>query len=200
MQDDEIGSRYTQVADLYIDMFGSPDRVDAADRAFIARHLGNVTGPVLDVGCGPGHLTAHLADLGVSARGIDLVPDFVHNARSTRPDLDFAVGSMRALDVPDGSLGGILAWYPLIHHEPHEVAEIVAEFRRAMVGGGVLVVGFFEGDVVESFDHKVTTAYRRPVDGMSAVLAAAGFVEVERTRRAGTDAARAHAALAVRAR
>ncbi|MFI8774476.1 class I SAM-dependent methyltransferase [Gordonia sp. NPDC062954] len=200
MQDDKIGSRYAQVADLYIDMFGSPDRVDAADRAFIARHLGDVSGPVLDVGCGPGHLTAYLADLGVAARGIDLVPGFVHNARSTRPDLDFTVGSVRALDVPDGSLSGILAWYSLIHHDPHEVAEIATEFRRAMVGGGVLVVGFFEGAVVEPFDHKVATAYRRPVDDMSAVLAAAGFVEIERTRRAGTDTARAHAALAVRAR
>ena len=30
-------------------------------------------GPVVDVGCGPGHVTAHLAGLGVDVRGVDLV-------------------------------------------------------------------------------------------------------------------------------
>jgi hypothetical protein len=65
---------------------------------------------------------------------------------------------------------------------------------------GTLVVGFFDGENVEPFEHKVTTAYRWPVDQMSETLSAAGFVEVDRLRRPGTVQGRSHAALALRAR
>ena len=61
---------------------------------------------------------------------------------------------------------------------------------------GKLVVGFFEGGEVEPFDHKVTTAYRWPADEMSRMQSRAGFVAVDRLRRAGTDRIRPHVALA----
>lgn len=62
--------------------------------------------------------------------------------------------------------------------------------------GGTLVVGFFEGDTVEALAHKVTTAYRWPVDEMARMLAAAGFSEVDRLRRPGSADVRPHAVLA----
>lgn len=43
--------------------------------------------PVADFGCGPGHVTAHLDSLGVSAFGIDLSPRMVEIARRRYPDL-----------------------------------------------------------------------------------------------------------------
>ncbi|MCZ8377539.1 class I SAM-dependent methyltransferase [Mycobacterium sp. CPCC 205372] len=200
MVDADIRRSYTEIADTYIDMFGAVEHVDPEDLQFLRRHLGRSDGTILDVGCGPGHLTAYLTELGLTTRGVDLVPAFIDSARSQWPGVEFAVGSMRALDVPDGSLGGILAWYSLIHCEPTALAAVLAEFRRAMKQGGILVVGFFDGDELEPFDHKVTTAHRWPVDQLSRLLSAAGFVETERMRRAGTDRARPHAALAVYAK
>jgi triacylglycerol lipase len=45
----------------------------------------------------------------------------------------------------------------------------------------MLVVGFFDSDSdVSEFDHKVTTAYRWPVDVFAEQLTEAGFTEVER--------------------
>lgn len=199
MTDAVVRRRYTEMADIYIRMFGAVAHVDPEDLGFLARNLGHCNGTVLDAGCGPGHLTAYLTSLGLTARGIDLVPHFIANACSNWPAVDFAVGSLRALDVTDRSLNGMLAWYSLIHCEPCELAEVFNEFHRAMSNGGTLVVGFFDGGEVESFDHKVTTAYRWPADEMSRMLALAGFVEVDRLRRAGTDATRPHAALAARA-
>ena len=198
MTDADVRHRYTEVADAYIRMFGAVPQVDREDLGFLARNLGHCEGTVLDAGCGPGHLTAYLTDLGLTARGIDLVPRFIGNARTNWPAVDFAVGSLRTLDVADGSLHGILAWYSLIHCEPSELAGVVDEFHRAMSPGGTLVVGFFDGDQVESFDHKVTTAYRWPADEMSRILSQAGFVEVDRLQRVGTDSTRPHAALALR--
>jgi SAM-dependent methyltransferase len=50
-----------------------------ADLSVVCR----VTGPVLDIGCGPGRLTRALALNRVSVLGIDVTPDAVHLARST---------------------------------------------------------------------------------------------------------------------
>ena len=195
-----VRHRYTEISDAYIQMFGAVAHVDPDDLQFLTRNFGQCDGPILDVGCGPGHLTGHLATLGLQSTGIDLVPEFVENARAHWPEIEFAVGSMRDLDVPDGSLGGILAWYSLIHYQPAELPEILSGFRTALDHNGILVVGFFEGEHVEPFAHKVTTAYRWPADEMSEMLSAAGFGEVDRLQRPGADDVRPHAALALRAR
>jgi SAM-dependent methyltransferase len=50
-------------------------------------------GPVADLGCGPGHMTAHLHSLGATAFGIDLSPETVAVARRTHPDPQFDEGS-----------------------------------------------------------------------------------------------------------
>lgn len=194
-----VGRSYAQVADLYIRMFGTIANVDPEDLRFLARNFDRCAGAVLDAGCGPGHLTAYLTDLGLTARGVDLVPAFIANARSNWPDIDFATGSMHSLDIPASSLSGILAWYSLIHYETDCLTTVLAEFARTISPGGTLVVGFFEGDDVEPFGHKVTTAYRWPVDRLSRTISASGFVEVDRLQRPGTDRVRPHAALAFRA-
>ena len=199
MTDAVVRRRYTDIADVYIRMFGAASHVDPEDLTFLERNLGHCEGTVLDAGCGPGHLTAYLKNLGVSAEGIDLVPAFISSARSNWPDLDFTVGSVHSLDAPDNSLDGILAWYSLIHCGPSELATVLNEFRRTLRDGGRLVVGFFDGDDIETFDHKVTTAYRWPADELSRRLSMAGFIEVDRLQRAGTGSTRPHAALVARA-
>lgn len=181
-------------------MFGTVASVHPDDLRFLERSFRRCDGTILDAGCGPGHLTGFLTDLGLRAMGIDLVPAFIETAQAHRPELEFAVGSMNLVDLQGGSLSGILAWYSLIHYEPDAVGDILLTFRTALSDNGTLVVGFFEGDRREPFEHKVTTAYRWPVDEMSKLLSAAGFVEVDRLRRPGTDSVRPHAALALLAR
>src|SRR5829696_5730527 len=110
--------------------------------ALVARHLSIRPGAVLDVGCGPGQLTAHLRSLEVDATGLDLVPEFIDHARVTHPDGRYALGSMHQLPVPDRSVAGILAWYSLIHLPPDDLDGVLAELRRAMAPAGTLVVGF----------------------------------------------------------
>ena len=89
---------YASVADLYIGLFGTSEQVHADDLAFISRHLSRTDGVVLDLGCGPGHITGHLRSLGVDAIGIDLVPEFIAHARAAHPDGEYRLGSMRSLD------------------------------------------------------------------------------------------------------
>lgn len=193
---EEVRRAYASVAELYIDLFGTRERVHADDLAFIGRQLADAPGPVLDVGCGPGHLTDYLRSLGVDATGIDLVPEFIAHARAAHPSGTYHLGSLDDLAVADHSIAGILAWYSLIHLPPRRLDGVLAGFRRAMAPGGRLVLGVFDGDEVAAFDHKVVTAYRWPVDEFVERLARAGFTEVERLRRPGDGDRRSHAAIA----
>jgi SAM-dependent methyltransferase len=52
-------------------------QADAADRAVLAHCVGHT----LDVGCGPGRMSAHLMEQGHSVLGIDIVAEAVRQAR-----------------------------------------------------------------------------------------------------------------------
>lgn len=60
---------------------------------------------------------------------------------------------------------------------------MLAEPHRALVSGGKLVVGFFDGDEIEAFEHKVVTTYRWPADELSARGPARWADGVRRPRR-----------------
>jgi SAM-dependent methyltransferase len=155
------------------------DLLADADRDLIARWADGVTGPVLDVGCGPGHWTAFLRDRGVAAEGVDLTPEFVAGARRRFPGVPFRVGAMAGLAVPDGALAGILSWYSIIHTAPGQVPAVLTEFSRCLRPGGSLRLGFCEGPVLEPFDHAVVTAHFWPVADLRRELEAAGFAVLE---------------------
>ncbi|MEU4401028.1 class I SAM-dependent methyltransferase [Micromonospora orduensis] len=199
MNVERVRQAYSSVAELYIGLFGSREQVHPDDLAFIGRHLAGRPGAVLDLGCGPGHLTDHLRSLGVDATGLDMVPEFIDHARATHPGGRYRLGTIDTLDVADGSLSGLLAWYSLIHLPPADLDGVLARLRRAVAPGGTLVVGFFDAAEVGAFDHKVVTAYRWPVDEFSARLARAGFTEVERLQRLGDGTHRSHAVIAATA-
>ncbi|SNY53252.1 class I SAM-dependent methyltransferase [Paractinoplanes atraurantiacus] len=193
MTSQQVRDAYGSVSTLYIDLFGTREQTHPDDLDLLRRHL-SLPGRVLDLGCGPGHLTDYLRSLGVDAAGIDMVPSFVAHARAAFPDGDYRLGSFLELDA--SSLAGILAWYSLIHIPPPELDDVLAGFRRAMAPGGVLVTGFFDGgDRLEPFDHKVATAYRWPVDEFSARLRRAGFTEIERQQRPADGTQRPLAAI-----
>ncbi|MGW0667925.1 class I SAM-dependent methyltransferase [Streptomyces sp. NPDC002746] len=180
---------YDAMAVVYADFARDSLGALPLDRAMLAAFADLVRtraiGPVAELGCGPGYLTAHLRGLGLDAFGVDLSPVMVGLAREAYPDLRFEVGSMDALDLADGELGGIVSWYSVIHTPPKELPPYFHEFRRALFPDGVLLFAFFEaGDgPVEAFDHKVTTAYRWPIDELAGLARNAGFVEIGRMLR-----------------
>lgn len=141
--------------------------------------------PVADLGCGPGYIVGHLRDLGIDVFGVDLSAAMIERARQLFPDLRFSVGSMIELPEADGSLGGIVSWYSIIHAPPAEMPVYFAEFHRLLKSGGYLLIAFFEseGGPVEPFDHAVTTAYRWPIDVLAEMAESVGFHEVARLMR-----------------
>jgi SAM-dependent methyltransferase len=143
-------------------------------------------GPVADVGCGPGYVTRHLHDLGADAFGIDLSPEMVALARRDHPGLRFEVGTMTDLDLADGSVAGVLAFWSVIHVPDHAVPGVFAEFHRVLRPGGPLLVGFHVGDgtrtSIEGYSGRPihVESHRRRPDQVSGWLRDAGFtIEAE---------------------
>ncbi|MET7680215.1 class I SAM-dependent methyltransferase [Streptomyces sp. NPDC005423] len=141
--------------------------------------------PVADVGSGPGYVTARLRDLGLPVFGIDVSPRMVALAREAHPGLRFEKGTMTALDVPDGSLGGVVALYSTIHVPDDRLPGVLAEFHRVLVPGGHVMLGFTAGrfperpdhmHLAERFGHEIALDYyfRHP-DQVVALLPGAGL-------------------------
>jgi SAM-dependent methyltransferase len=180
---------YDAVAPLYAELFSNALETRPIERALLRAFAELVqahnAGLVADIGCGPGHVTAHLHALGPDVFGIDLSSEMVALARRAHPDLRFDEGSMTALDLADGVLGGILAVYSIIHTPPQQLPAVFTEFQRVLAPGGHLLLGFFAGadPLPQEFDHKVTLAYRWSPDSLAEMLRQAGFAEVARLLR-----------------
>jgi SAM-dependent methyltransferase len=150
------------------------------ERGILAAFAEWVDGPVLDVGCGPGNTSGYLRGLGLDVSGVDLSPGMLAQARRAHPDLVFAEGDMSALDHPDGSLGGIVAFYSTIHIPTDLLPAVFAEFHRVLTRGGLALLAFQTGDEkrhrTEVFGHPVALDYYlRPVDLVAGLLDAAGL-------------------------
>lgn len=137
-------------------------------------------GLVAEVGTGPGRVAAHLHGLGVDVFGVDLSPEMVALARRTYPGLRFVEGQMAELDLADGALAGLVAWYSVIHTPPELVPTVLAEFHRVLAPGGHALLAFQVGDeplhLSEAFDREIALDFHRwQPDRMTALLADAGL-------------------------
>lgn len=188
---------YSARAQEYADRLGSIGAMALQDRHRIETWAGHVHGPLLDLGCGPGHWTAHLASLGHVVQGWDPVPEFVEIARRAHPGLRCRLGSDADLAQQPGAWGGILAWYSLIHLEPSRLPAVLEELRQALRPTGHLLLGFFDGPRQEAFDHAVAPAQHWPAARMAHLVEQAGF-EIVALETRQDPGARPHAALHAR--
>ena len=176
---DEVRAAYSARAGEYVDAVGKIEHAPERDRDALLAWARAVDGPILDVGCGPGQWTSFLHRHGVDIEGVDPVESFLADARTRYPDARYRTGRAEDLGVPDGSLGGILAWFSLIHTDPRAVDAPLTEFSRCLRQGGSLALGFFVGPDQEPFGHAVTTAYFWSVDGLGRRVEQAGLTVVD---------------------
>ena len=178
-----VQQAYGSWSATYIDRFDGADKASEEDRDRITRWARSITGPVLDAGCGPGHWSAHLHGLGLDVEGVDATPAFVDHARRAHPEVAFRQGDLRRLDLAPASLGGVLAWFSLIHGDPDDVRGALASFAAALRPGGSLLIGFFSGAALAPFEHRVVTAWAWPPDDLAQAVEHAGLEVVDRTEQ-----------------
>ncbi|MFL6076654.1 MAG: class I SAM-dependent methyltransferase [Mycobacteriales bacterium] len=139
----DVAGTYDTVAERYAEAYGAELEHKPYDRALLdAVAVAAADGPLLDLGCGPGHISSYLRSRGREVLGVDLSPRMVEIASARYPDVEFRVGDMRALDLPDGGYGGVVAPYSLIHLTPAERPAACAEIARVLSPGGLAMISF----------------------------------------------------------
>ncbi len=158
------------------------------DRQLLDAFAASAEGMVCDLGCGPGQVAAYLHERGCEVVGVDLSDGMVEQAQRLHPGLRFLQADMRHMPFDDGALGGIVAFYSLIHLPPDELPVALRELRRVLRVGGSLLVAFHCGAEVRHFD----TLWDEPVNldfrfftplVMRDMLTDAGFTIVGVTER-----------------
>ncbi|WP_067834915.1 class I SAM-dependent DNA methyltransferase [Nocardia lijiangensis] len=184
---DATRTSYDDVAEIYLDLVRDHLATRPFDRAVLGAFAelvrANSSGPVADIGCGPGRIAAHLASLDLPVFGMDLSPRMIELARNEFPGLRFEVGSMEELAIEDEALSGLVAWYSIIHLPPQRVPQVLREFHRVLRNGGHALLAFQTADTTDTvlaFDHKVTRAYCWSPERLAELLREAGFTVIAR--------------------
>jgi len=193
---ERVRDSYDIVAERYAEELADELEGKPLERALLrcfAELTAHVDGEVADVGCGPGHVTHHLAELGCEIVGIDISSRMVEVARKRFPNHSFDVGSM--LELPsDAKWAGVVALYSIIHMTPEHRQTAFQEMARAVRPDGVLLLGFHVSDDEhasgkskyldqwwgESVD--ITAHFLEP-DDVAEEVAAAGFTVTTRVER-----------------
>ncbi|MFF8375972.1 class I SAM-dependent DNA methyltransferase [Streptomyces sp. NPDC015661] len=149
---DVVRDSYDRVADNYVDMVLTTGIGDIRQHPWLKASIDafadsvGESGPVLDVGCGPGTVTAYLAERGLDVSGVDLSPRMIENARRLHPECRFGVASATELDLAEESLGGVLGWWSLFNLPREVLPQVLGMFARALKPGGHFITATHVGD------------------------------------------------------
>jgi uncharacterized protein YceH (UPF0502 family)/SAM-dependent methyltransferase len=191
-RDERVRATYTAVADTYADHLVT-ELDDKPFDCWLLERLVDLAdgGPIADAGCGPGHVTFHLAAAGADVTGFDLTPAMVAEARRRFPELTFEEGDLTALPPPRADAAGwavAIAWYSLVHLASSELPPAIALLSAAVRPNGWVLTAMHAGpDVVhldEWFDRPVDIDFTfQDPEVVVAAFRTAGLEDVEWYRR-----------------
>ncbi|PZS27148.1 MAG: DUF480 domain-containing protein [Pseudonocardiales bacterium] len=187
VRDEKVRAAYAAVAESYAEQL-SDELADLPFESWLLRRVVELSdgAPVIEVGTGPGHVAAFLAEAGATATGLDLTPEMVDQARRRHPGVSYQVGDLRQLVRPpthDG-WGAVLAWYSLIHLAASELPDAIASLARPLRANGWLVLALHTGadvrNVTDWFGHDVDLDFvlHDPAE-MLAMVERAGLLDIE---------------------
>jgi SAM-dependent methyltransferase len=143
-----IRESYDRLAEEYTRRIADELRHKPLDRELLDRFATQTKGrgEVCDMGCGPGHVARYLRDAGASVFGLDLSPGMLEQARKLNPDIPFREGNMLELDIPNGALAGIAAFYAIVNIPKRSQPAVFREMQRVLRPGGLLLLAFHTGN------------------------------------------------------
>src|SRR5690349_4033714 len=97
---------------------------------------------VVDVGCGPGALTAEMIDRGAHVSAVDPSPQFVGAVRERYPDVDVRQAAAEELPFEDASFDAALA--QLVVHFMADPVRGIVEMARVTGDGGVVAASVWD--------------------------------------------------------
>ncbi|KAA2260084.1 methyltransferase domain-containing protein [Solihabitans fulvus] len=163
---DRVRLSYDTVAEEYATRLCDELSGKPLDRALLASLLEQAEpdAPIADLGCGPGHVAAWLAERGARTVGVDLSAGMVEVGRHRYPAVEFRQGDLLSLPAGDGEFGAAVALYTIIHLAPQELRRAFEELGRVLRPAGLLLLSFHVGEEVRHLDewwgHDVDVDFR----------------------------------------
>jgi SAM-dependent methyltransferase len=181
-----IRESYDRLAAGYASRIFNELQQKPLDRGLLDRFAAEMAGcgEVCDMGCGPGHIARYLRDAGTAVFGLDLSPRMLEQARQLNPDISFREGNMMALDLRDGALSGISAFYAIVNIPNASLSVVFREMERVLRPGGLLLLAFHTGDEIlhedELWGRRISMEFFLfPPQAIRRYLEAAGLVVEE---------------------
>ncbi|MDX3229558.1 class I SAM-dependent methyltransferase [Streptomyces sp. ME19-01-6] len=191
---DSVRRSYDTVAEEYASRLHDELAGKPLDRALLTCLL-EQTEPgaaIADLGCGPGHVAAWLAEKGARTVGIDLSAGMIEAGRRRFGQVEFREGDLLGLPAGNGEFGSAVAFYTIIHLNPGDLRRAFEEAWRVLRPAGLLLLSFHIGEEIRHLDewwgHDVDVDFRflEPAH-IAGLLEAAGFtveMRMERTHYA----------------
>lgn len=150
-----------------------PVKLHPSEATALVRYRDDIHGQtVLDLGCGAGRLTTYLRPLVKKYVGLDVSAHMVHHCRKTFQGLEFIHGDMRSLrPFHHGSFDAIFAVANLFDAVSHEERlQVLAEVRRVLVPGGLLVFSTHNRNYVHAGSGPKVRFHRNPITQMRVLV------------------------------
>lgn len=117
---------------------------------------------ILDVGCGVGRHLIYLGERGFRMAGLDVSPTGVKLAQQACAERNIAfdgkVSDMTALLWPDTTFDAALCIATINHHLRPDMIKALAEIKRVLKPGGVLLIDFLSTDTFVYQQHRALVA------------------------------------------
>ena len=113
--------------------------------AFLERLQGrhpDVSGPILDAGCGTGRVAIELARRGHQTEGTDIDPDMLGHAYAKAPHLRWHLGNLATVDLAKRFGVVMMAGNVILFVEAEDRPAVIANVARHVEPGGLVMAGF----------------------------------------------------------
>ena len=111
-----------------------------------------VTGKrVVDIACGSGYGSAMMAKQAIQVTGIDISEEAIEYCQKNYqlPNLNYLVGNVAEIPLTDSSVDVVVSFETLEHVDEADQIRFMAEIRRILVPGGLLIVSTPNKDVYD---------------------------------------------------
>jgi ubiquinone/menaquinone biosynthesis C-methylase UbiE len=152
---DKIERVYDALAKEYSETFSGEHEKKPKDQEILLRFSKEIggSGPVWDFGCGPGQTTKYLKDLGIGVSGLDLSEKILKQARRIHPEINFRKGNILDFEFEDDSIGGVVAFYAIVHFTKEQVEIAFREVFRVLRSGGLFLLAYHIGEETIHIDE-----------------------------------------------
>jgi ubiquinone/menaquinone biosynthesis C-methylase UbiE len=190
-ESNKIKRMYDTVAKAYAEAFIGEHEKKPKDQEILYRFSKAVGAkkPVWDFGCGPGQTTRYLKELGIEISGLDLSEKMIEHARRLHPEINFRKGNILELEFDDDSIGGVVAFYAIVHFTEEQVEIAFRETFRVLQPGGLFLFTYHLGDetirLKEFLGKKIDIDFMFfTTDFITSNLEKSGFEKIETIVRA----------------